>query len=131
MGITKLKSLAEESQYVCNNIKTFEFSTLHITIPHTRLKSNIKELIQRCFLERNGEQMYQYLVICKDKSYFVKSHSRSNNKYKHDWIIQIVSLTTYLFSLVDGCFINLLVFQIIRNVLHISFKDFSRIKIEN
>ena len=43
------------------------------------LKSSIKELIQRCFSKKNGEQRYQYLVIGRDKSYFVKSDSKSNN----------------------------------------------------
>ena len=34
--------------------------------------------------------MYQYLVIGRDKSSFVKSHSNSNNKYKKDEIIQML-----------------------------------------
>jgi hypothetical protein len=50
----------------------------------------IIELIQRCLSKKNGEQMYQYLVICRDKTYFVKSYSKSNNKYKQDEIIQML-----------------------------------------
>ena len=38
------------------------------------LKSRIKELNQRCLSTPNGEQKYQYLVIGRDKSYFVKCH---------------------------------------------------------
>ena len=34
--------------------------------------------------------MYRYLVIGRDKSYFVKSLSKSNNKYKQDEINQIL-----------------------------------------
>ena len=34
--------------------------------------------------------MYQYIVICKDNTYFVKSYSKSNNKYKQDEIIQML-----------------------------------------
>ena len=34
--------------------------------------------------------MYHYLVIGRDKSYFVKSHSKSNNKYKLEDIIQML-----------------------------------------
>jgi hypothetical protein len=34
--------------------------------------------------------MYQYLVIGRDKSYFVKSHPKSSNKYKQDEIIQML-----------------------------------------
>ena len=49
-----LETLSSRSQYVCNIIKTFDFSTLYTTIPHTLLKSRIKELIQRCFSKKNG-----------------------------------------------------------------------------
>ena len=54
------------------------------------LQYRIKELIQRCFSKKNGEQRYQYLVTGRDKSYFVKSHSKSNNKHKQDEIIQML-----------------------------------------
>jgi hypothetical protein len=44
-------------------------------------KSNVLMLFQT---------WYQYLVIGRDKSYFVKSYSKSNNKYKQDEIIQML-----------------------------------------
>ena len=47
-------------------------------------------MVQRCFSKKNREERYQYLVIGRDRSYFVKSHSKSNNKYKQDEIIQIL-----------------------------------------
>jgi len=43
--------------------------------------------------------MYQYLVIGRDKSYFVKSHSKSNNKYNQDEIIQMLDF------LIDNIFV--------------------------
>jgi len=46
-----LDTLSSRSQYVCNIFKTCDFSTLYTTIPHMLLKSRIKELIQRCFLQ--------------------------------------------------------------------------------
>jgi len=61
------------------------------TISHTLLKSRIKKLIRRCFSKKNGEQRYQYIDIGRDKSYFVKSHSKSNNRYKQDEIIQMLN----------------------------------------
>ena len=54
---------------MCNNTKK---NILYTTIPHTLLKSRIKELIQPCFPKKNGEQKYQYLVIGRNKSYFAK-----------------------------------------------------------
>jgi len=72
-----LETLSSRSQYVCNSNKTIDFST-YTTIPHTLLKSRIKELIQHCFSKKNGEQRYQYLVIGRDNSWLVKSHSKFN-----------------------------------------------------
>jgi len=68
-----IQQTTQETQYVCNTIKTFDFSTLYITIPYALLTYRIKELIQRCFSKKNGEQRYQYLVIGKDKSYLSKA----------------------------------------------------------
>jgi hypothetical protein len=42
---------------------------------------------------------YQYLVIGRDKSYFVKTHSKSNNKNKEDEIIHRLDL------LIDNMFV--------------------------
>ena len=68
-----IQQTTQETQYVCNIIKTFDCSTLYITIPYAILKSRIKELIQRWLSKKNGEQRYQYLVIGKDKSYLSKA----------------------------------------------------------
>jgi hypothetical protein len=53
----------------CNSIKTFELSTLCTAIPHSQLKDNLRKLVQLCFIRR-----YKYLVLGKDRSYFVKKH---------------------------------------------------------
>ena len=90
-----LETLSSRSQYVCSSIKTFDLSTFYTTIPHTLLKHRNKELTQRCFSKKSGGQSYQYLVI--GKSYFVKSHSKFNNKYKQDEIIQMLDYVV-LFS---------------------------------
>jgi uncharacterized membrane protein len=34
-----------------NNIKTFDFSTLYTTIPHSKLKDRLKELVQLSFIK--------------------------------------------------------------------------------
>jgi hypothetical protein len=91
----KLKVLLEilrfRSLYVCNSIKTFDFSTSYTSIPHTLLKSRIKELFsgtsQKKKTPKNGEQRHPYLIIGRDKSYSAKSHSKSNDKYKQEEII--------------------------------------------
>jgi hypothetical protein len=67
----------------------------HNYLPNTTFKAKdratpLDETKQRCFSKKNGEQSYQHLVISRDKSYFVKSHSKSNNKSKQDEIIYIL-----------------------------------------
>ena len=46
--------------------------------------------------------MYQYLVIGRDKSYFVKSNSISNNKHKQGEIIQMFFSIDNIFVLFGG-----------------------------
>ena len=36
----------------CNSIKTFDFSTLYTTIPHSKLKDILKELVQLHFINK-------------------------------------------------------------------------------
>ena len=63
-GAQVIDGIVEHTYY---NIKTFDFSILYTTIPHTLLKSRIKELLQGCFSEKNGKQRYLCFVIGRDK----------------------------------------------------------------
>ena len=74
-------------------------------IPHSKLKDKLRELVQPCFIKKNVQRRYKYLVQGRDRSYFVKK--------KHTLILpkiylKLISsprssfwLTTYLFYLVD------------------------------
>jgi len=59
--------------------------------PHTMnvFVTSLKHLISRPFIPssrimllKEESKTDQYLVVGRDKSYFIKSHSKSNNKYK-------------------------------------------------
>jgi hypothetical protein len=83
-----LKNSKDLSEYIqskslssCNSIKTFDFSTLYTTIPHSKLKDTLRELVQLCFIKKNGQRRYTYLVLGKDRTYFVKHHSNSTKKF--------------------------------------------------
>ena len=103
LGYIQSRSLSS-----CNSIKTFDFSILYTTIPHSKLKDKLMELVQLCFIKKNGQRRYKYLVLGRDRSYFVKK--------KNTLILQVTSLklissicssfwlTAYLFSLVDVFF---------------------------
>jgi hypothetical protein len=46
-----------------NSIKTFDLSTLYTTIPPPKLKYRLRELVQLCFIKKNGQRRYKYLVL--------------------------------------------------------------------
>ena len=56
----------------CKSIKKFDFSTLYTVIPRSKLKDRIRELVQLCFIKNNGQRRYKYLLLGRDRSYFVK-----------------------------------------------------------
>ena len=63
------------------SLKLFDFSPLYTIIPHFKLKDKLKELVMLCFLKKNGQRRYNYLVLWRrDKSYFVNNHSDSNKQ---------------------------------------------------
>ena len=75
MDPEKLKELLEnlkaQSLHSVNNIKSFDFSTLYTTIPHDKLKSKLKEIVNECFFRKNGNRRFEYVVI----SFFIRDHS--------------------------------------------------------
>jgi hypothetical protein len=67
-----LEYIQSRSLSSCNIIKTFDISTIYTTIPHSKLKDKLRKLIQLCFIKKNGQRRYKYLVLGRDRSYFVK-----------------------------------------------------------
>ena len=48
--------------FLCNSIKSFDFSSLYTTLLHSKLKKNrLKELVQLSFMSKQGP----YLILCK------------------------------------------------------------------
>ena len=74
----------------CNSITTFDLSTLYTTIPHSKLKDTLRELVQLCFIKENGQRRYKYLVLGRDISYFIKNHSDSTKKFSETDIINML-----------------------------------------
>jgi hypothetical protein len=103
------KDLLEYIQYrslsSCNSIKTFDFSNLYTTIPHS--KDTIRDLVQLCFIKKNGQRRCKYRVLGRNRSYFVKHHSDSTKKFSETDILNMVEfLIDNIFVLFGG-----LVFQ--------------------
>jgi hypothetical protein len=60
-----------------DSIKTYDFSTLYTTIPHNKLKFQLFQIIDNCFVNKNGTWKYKFLMIGKQDTYFVRHHSGS------------------------------------------------------
>jgi hypothetical protein len=82
-----------------NSIKTYEFSTLYTTIPHDKLKFRRLDIINNCFVNKNGKRKYAYLVISHQNHYFVKHHSDSIHKYSE------VEIKKMLEFLIDNIYV--------------------------
>jgi len=86
-----LETLSSRSQYVCNNIKTFDFSTLYTTIPHILLKSRIKKKwISVASLRRTETKGISIILLVETNLTLSKAIKKSNNKFNQDEIIQML-----------------------------------------
>ena len=85
-----LEYIQSRSLSSCYSIKTVDLSTLYSTIPHSKLKDKLRELVQLCFIKRNGQRRYKYLVQGRDRSYFVKRLSDSTKKFSESNIISML-----------------------------------------
>ena len=72
-----LENLKAQSLHSVNSIKSFDFSTVYTTIPHDKLK----EIINQCFFQKNGNRRFQYVVIGYKDTFFVRDHSDAPQKY--------------------------------------------------
>ena len=103
MDTKKFKQLLEYLQTrhlsKIHSIKTFDFSTLYTTIPHTKLKERLFGIIDNCFLTKNGTRKFKYIVIGHHDSYFVKHHTDSSHKYTE------VEVKGMLEFLIDNIFV--------------------------
>ena len=100
-----LEYIQSRSLSSCNSIKTFDFSTLDTTIPHSKLKDKLRELDQLCFLKKNGQRRYKYIVLGRDRSYFVKHHSDSTKQFSETDIFNMLEfLINNIFVVCWACF---------------------------
>ena len=85
-----LENLKAQSLHSVNGIKSFDFSTLYTTIPHDKLKSRLKEIINQCFFHKNGNRRLQYVVIGYKDTYFVRDQSDATQKYSDADVIKML-----------------------------------------
>ena len=98
------KDLVEQlgSQYISgvSSIRTYDFSTLYTTIPHSLLKSRLAILIKNAFLHKNGSRRYKYIVVNYNTSYFVKIYTEARQKYTE---VEVINMVHFI---VDNIFVE-------------------------
>ena len=92
-----LENLNAQSLHSVNSIKSFDFSTLYTTIPHVKLKSKLKAIINQCFFHKNGNRRFQYVVIGYKDTYFVRDHSDAPQKYSD---ADVIKMLEYLIDII-------------------------------
>ena len=91
-----LENLKAQSLHSVNSIKSFDFST----IPHDKLKSKLKAIINQCFFHKNGNRRFQYVVIGYKDTYFVRDQSDAPQKYSDADVIKMLEY------LIDNIFVE-------------------------
>ena len=62
----------------------------------------IQELVLLCFIEKNGQRRYKYLVLWRGKFYFVKDNTDSNKKISETDIIKMLDFLIDNISITFG-----------------------------
>jgi hypothetical protein len=75
-----LENLKSHGFSKIGNIKTYDSFTLYTPILHDELKFRLFQIIDNCFLNRNGTRKNKFIMIGKQDTYFVRHHSDSPYK---------------------------------------------------
>jgi hypothetical protein len=98
-----LEYIQSRSLSSCNNIKTFYFSILYTTIPQSKLRDKLRELVELSFIKKNGQRRYTYLLLGRNRSYCVKYHSDFTKKISETDIFNLFEiLIDNLFAMFGG-----------------------------
>ena len=75
-----LSSLEKLDVRYAKSVQTFDFSTLHTSIPHDLLKSRISTLIRNSFKKKDGSIRYTYIKVDGRRGYFSNSVDSGGDK---------------------------------------------------
>ena len=108
-----LDNLKPRSFSQVSSIKTFDFSTLYITLPHDKLKTRLKETIHKTFNHRNYGS--KCVLLGYNSTYFSNKIHKGKACYSEEQVISSSSIT-YLSPLEGHCFSRSSAYQWVRIV---------------
>jgi uncharacterized UBP type Zn finger protein len=103
-----LDNLKSRSFSQVSSIKTFDFSTLYITLPHDKLKTRLKETIHKAFSHRNYGS--KFVVLGYNSTYFSNKIQKDKTCYSEE---QVISMLEFLIDNISVSFGGILFQQIV------------------
>ena len=100
-----LSSLDQLGVSTATSVQTFDFSTLHSSIPHDLLKSRISNLVHNAFRKKDGSVRHIHIKVTRAKGYFTHDiNGGGDNMYTADNICKMIEfLIDNLFVQFEGC----------------------------
>ena len=96
-----LSSLTQLDVRTAMSVQTFDFSTLHTSIPHDLLKSRINNLVHNTFRKKDGSVRYTHIKVTRAQGYFTHDINGSgDNMYTADNICKMIEF------LIDNIFVH-------------------------
>jgi hypothetical protein len=92
-----LDNLKSRSFCQVTSIKTFDFSTLYITLPHDKLKTHLKETIHKAFSHRNYGS--KFVLLGYNSTYLSNKILKGKACYSEE---QVISMLEFL---IDNIFV--------------------------
>jgi hypothetical protein len=93
-----LDNLKSRSFSQISPIKTFDFATLHTTLPHDKSKTRFKETIHKAFIHRNYGS--KFVVLGYNSTYFSNKIQKGKTHYSEE---QVISMLEFL---IDNIFVS-------------------------
>ena len=92
--------ILKNSKDLLDNLKsrTFDFSTLHTTLPHDKLKTRLKETIHKAFSHRNDGS--KFVVLGYNSTYFANKIQKGKTCCSEE---QVISMLDFL---IDNIFVS-------------------------
>ena len=100
-SISLLSSLDQLDVRTTTSVQTFDFTTLHTSIPYDLLKFRISNLVHNAFRKKDGSARHTHIKVTRPKRYFTHDiNSGGGDMYTADNIYKMIEF------LIDNVFVQ-------------------------